>query len=292
MAGTPDPLWELASSVRLLVTGEGFGWWRRRIGTRLPASMPVLEWLYARGPEVPAFLMPRAADLSAGLAAVLGTGPGRLRADLRQLAPEPGLPRWAGELVQGAVDGLPRLVQAMREYFRAAVEPHWGTVRAQVDADRELRLGLLAAQGVEAMLESLRPGIEWDYAEAGTEAAQDDLVLTPTYFALRPEIVSGDGPARLVYPALHRPERQRRGPSSAPSRALSALLGPTRAAALSIVAAGCSTSDLAARLGVTPSAVSKHTAVLREAGLIVSRRERNTVLHMLTPLGNSLLAGP
>jgi DNA-binding transcriptional ArsR family regulator len=42
---------------------------------------------------------------------------------------------------------------------------------------------------------------------------------------------------------------------------------------------------------VTPSAVSKHTAVLRRAGLIITHRERNTVLHSLTPLGSALLDG-
>jgi DNA-binding MarR family transcriptional regulator len=54
--------------------------------------------------------------------------------------------------------------------------------------------------------------------------------------------------------------------------------------------AGCTTSELAALLGVTPSAVSKHTAILREAGLISTHRDRNTVLHSLTPLGSALLA--
>lgn len=294
VAARPDPLWELAFSVRVLTAREGFGWWRRRVGSRLPSSMLALHWLFTGGPEIPAFLVPRAGEVSTGLATVLGTSAGRLRGELRRHAPQPNLPRWADELRNGSVGGLPQLVQAMREYFRVAIEPHWETVLAQVDADRAFRAGLLVSQGVGTVLESLRPGVEWQHAATESEAAQDDLVLTPTYFALRPEIVAGDGPARLAYPALHRTMRQRRGvPNAAntPSRALAALLGPTRAAALAIVAAGCSTSDLAARLGVTPSAVSKHTAVLREAGLIVTRRERNTVRHVLTPLGNAVLTG-
>jgi DNA-binding transcriptional ArsR family regulator len=40
---------------------------------------------------------------------------------------------------------------------------------------------------------------------------------------------------------------------------------------------------------VTPSAISRHTTVLRQAGLIITRRDRNTALHSLTPLGTALL---
>lgn len=287
LAEAPDPLWELASSVRVLVAGEGFGWWRRRLGARLPPSMPVLEWLYTRGPDVPAFLVRRAADVGAGLAAVLGTRSDRLLADLRHLVPEPGLPRWAAELAKGDIGGLPRLVQAMREYFHVAVEPHWATVRTQVDADRALRVDVLASQGVEGLLDSLRPDIEWQQAEE--ETAGEGLVLAPTYFTLRPELLHAGGSTLLTYPAMHRPVHRRHVPN-APSRALAALLGPTRAAALVTIASGCSTPDLATRLGVTPSAVSKHAAVLRESGLIASRRERTNVVHTVTPLGNALLS--
>ncbi|GAB2990044.1 helix-turn-helix domain-containing protein [Amycolatopsis acidiphila] len=293
-----DPLWELASSVRLLAVDDGFGWWRRWVRPRLPESVRVLEWLYAE--SVPGFLLPAAADLGAGLATVLGTGADRLRGELRGRTRDPGLPGWASGLVNGSVAGLPRLVQAMREYFEAAVEPHWDTVCAQVDADRELRTRVLSGEGVDALLASLGPALRWSAPTLSAGFGGEPLVpggagmlLVPTYFAVRPEVVlcRRPGPVRLGYPALHRPVRQRTARPLSPNRALGALLGPTRAAALAVVAAGCSTSELAARLGVTPSAVSKHTAVLRAAGLIATRRERNTVLHTLTPLGLSLLGG-
>ena len=38
-------------------------------------------------------------------------------------------------------------------------------------------------------------------------------------------------------------------------------------------------------------AASKHLGVLRLAGLVVSTRDRNRVLHTLTPLGHALLLG-
>jgi hypothetical protein len=37
---------------------------------------------------------------------------------------------------------------------------------------------------------------------------------------------------------------------------------------------------------------SQHAAVLRDAGLIVTRRQGGCVLHFLTPVGVALLAGP
>ncbi|WP_082122120.1 winged helix-turn-helix domain-containing protein [Frankia sp. CpI1-P] len=54
---------------------------------------------------------------------------------------------------------------------------------------------------------------------------------------------------------------------------------------------GTSTSQLADLLGVSSAAVSQHTAVLRAAGLIATRRNRNLVLHTITPLGRLLLRG-
>ncbi|MFI6868033.1 ArsR/SmtB family transcription factor [Nocardia sp. NPDC050406] len=73
------------------------------------------------------------------------------------------------------------------------------------------------------------------------------------------------------------------------SRDLSALLGATRAAVLEAIADGGSTTDLALRLGISPSSASEHAAILRDAGLTVSMRSRNQVRHRLTPLGAALL---
>jgi DNA-binding transcriptional ArsR family regulator len=56
------------------------------------------------------------------------------------------------------------------------------------------------------------------------------------------------------------------------------------------------TSELARHVGISPSAASQHTAVLRDAGLIVSHRHANSVFHQLSPAGGTLLrqqtAGP
>ncbi|MDX2807566.1 helix-turn-helix domain-containing protein [Streptomyces scabiei] len=48
---------------------------------------------------------------------------------------------------------------------------------------------------------------------------------------------------------------------------------------------------MAARVGLSPATVSHHVAVLRESGLLTSRRLGGIVLHTLTALGSDLLEG-
>jgi DNA-binding transcriptional ArsR family regulator len=52
---------------------------------------------------------------------------------------------------------------------------------------------------------------------------------------------------------------------------------------------GVTASQLARRLGTSLSSVSRHAAVLRDAGLITSHRCGKGVVHALTPLGAAVL---
>ncbi|WP_233515466.1 ArsR/SmtB family transcription factor [Marinitenerispora sediminis] len=83
----------------------------------------------------------------------------------------------------------------------------------------------------------------------------------------------------------------RRDGETTAGQALAALLGSTRAAALEAIAPGRTTGELARRLHLSPGAASHHTRVLRDAGLVVSVRDGLRIVHTLTPLGLSLLAG-
>lgn len=58
-----------------------------------------------------------------------------------------------------------------------------------------------------------------------------------------------------------------------------------------MLADGCTTGELARRLDISPAGASQHATVLRRAGLVLSTRRRNLVLHTLTPLGRALLGG-
>lgn len=106
-----------------------------------------------------------------------------------------------------------------------------------------------------------------------------------------PDVVSGFDPPwqpTVIYPA--------RGigglwtePETGP--ALARLLGANRAAVLAALDAPSTTTALAHRLGLAPSSVSEHLSVLRDAGLLVSRRHGHQVRYERTPLGITLAAG-
>jgi DNA-binding transcriptional ArsR family regulator len=121
------------------------------------------------------------------------------------------------------------------------------------------------------------------------------LLLLPSYFCWHTPVALADPalPQILVYPLRREP------PACAPDNDRSAgplntLLGTTRAAVLRGTAAGATTGELARIIGVSAPVISHHTAALRDAGLITSRRYSTTVLHTLTPPGAAVLraSGP
>jgi DNA-binding transcriptional ArsR family regulator len=163
--------------------------------------------------------------------------------------------------------------------------------------------------GVDALLSSLRPAIRWDGevlevpnypADREIHLAGRGLVLVPSFFCCRVPVALADPalPPVLVYP-VDRLGGLADGPGRAATPgadaretgrdALAALLGRTRAAVLEAMDDGCSTGEVARRLMITPGAASQHATVLRNAGLLLSRRDRNTVIHTLTPLGRAIL---
>ncbi|WP_329481116.1 winged helix-turn-helix domain-containing protein [Kribbella sp. NBC_01484] len=78
----------------------------------------------------------------------------------------------------------------------------------------------------------------------------------------------------LVYPIQHAPGilRQASMESAPRSDPLGSLLGSTRAVALEAAVSGCTTTELAKRCNISPAAASHQATVLREAGLITTRR--------------------
>jgi DNA-binding transcriptional ArsR family regulator len=312
LAAAADPMGELAASLQVLQRRDGgrnaassaFNRWRHRVWQGLPESAAVLMWLCRPDAPLPEFLLPAAGryDLESGLVAVLKTESTSLKTALRTAPADRELPGWAAAFADGDTAGLPRLVQAMQDYHDLALAPGWDFVCAQVDADLGMRTQVLLHGGVDALLTGLRPTVRWTAPTVETDdrtavelvSEGTGLLLVPTYFSVCPTLIppAPGGIPRLHYPCVRQTAHAAgydRAVRKAPGNALADLLGPTRAAALTVLAVGCSTSELAARLGVTPSAVSKHTTVLRRAGLIITHRERNTVLHSLTPLGSALL---
>ncbi|PZT74977.1 transcriptional regulator [Streptomyces sp. AC1-42W] len=236
--------------------------------------------------------------------AVRATSPERLRAELAvldaQRAPDARQPARRARLDalrEGGAAPLGRLVDALRDYHRAAVQPYWPHIQSAVGADRAIRGRALLDGGTDALLASLPPVIRWraPVLEADYPVDRDlrldgrGLLLQPSFFCRGTPVVLRDPllPPVLVYPVAHpvAPAFAEPGPW------LGRLLGQTRSTVLRAIGDGCTTSELARRAGVSLASASQHACVLREAGLVHTLRHGGSVLHTLTPLGGSLLRG-
>ena len=308
IAAGPDPMWELLLSAHVVNQRSGsapFGAWRQRVLSGLrPAARMLLSLTPPRGYS-PDFLTPVTGtdDFETGLDAVLSTPRVRLGNDISLLARGHKPHVWMRDLAGGSAPALRGLGVAMRAYYEQAVGPDWSGIRAAVDADRAARTRAWVEGGTEHALRTLHPSVRWQHpvlsvvtaAERDVHLAGRGLLIIPSYFCVRAPITLADAdlPPVLLYPITHEPvgADRRLEARSDGGRQLTALLGRTRAAVLRALGTGATTSEIAQRLAISPASASEHATVLRNAGLITSGRERNTVVHALTPLGQTLLDG-
>ncbi|WP_405094448.1 winged helix-turn-helix domain-containing protein [Micromonospora sp. NBC_01412] len=309
-----DPLWEMTLSMHVLQVRRQdplTSGWRRGVSRELRRHVgkEQLRLLFALNPGwgyFPDFLTPHDSvqGLEAGLDAVRRTPVPLLRRDLTRVIAENPLPSSAAALARGEPEMLRHLTESMEQYRALALSPYWPHIQAAVEADRTRRARALLDRGVEGLLASLRPMARW---EAGVleihgypnsrELHLDGrgLLLVPSFFCASIPVALLDPalPPVLVYPVDRlgglAPAPGEGGVTGSGREALAALLGRTRAAVLAATDEGCTTGEVARRLGISPAAASQHATVLRNAGLLVSHRDRNTVLHTLTPLGRAIL---
>ncbi|MGV2916352.1 DUF5937 family protein [Streptomyces alfalfae] len=311
LARRPDPLWEIVCSLCRLQTREGaiaFDPWRRSVGGLVRqggvarGAASELRSLVPCAAYFPDFLTPPIEDgpddLQSGIDRVLATPRRCLRHELALLSASGGRP-WAGaELARGDVTALNALGRNLRTYHQEFIAPLWNRIGAAVAADACLRTRAMVDGGTRELLNSLRPMAVWeapvltvDYpVERDLHLHGRGLLLVPSYFCWRRPITLADDQLRpvLIYPVDKTPP-----PPAASTASLSRLLGPTRAALLSEATAltGATTSELANATGVSLPSASQQLAVLRDGGLVVSRRDGKRVLHTATPLGRQLLDG-
>ncbi len=129
-------------------------------------------------------------------------------------------------------------------------------------------------------------------AAPGAAAPGRGLVLVPSVF-FWPEAGSAFDPPwqpTVVYPARGIGGLWA-GSVPAASTALVRLLGANRAAILTALDAPTTTTALAHRHDLAMSSVSAHLGVLRDAGLLASRRYGHQVLYERTPLGIAVATG-
>ncbi|MDT7786859.1 MAG: hypothetical protein QOF58_5278 [Pseudonocardiales bacterium] len=302
-----DPLWEMVFS-RLRLTEGDSGvllepWLRdvRRHGDRqvIRSGVRLLAVLSPLGPYFPDFLTPpEGADgLGAALDAIRATPRARLRDELNRLAGVSSTPSWTRPLAEGCDGALAELTDALAQYHAAVIEPYNDLIDEAVDTDRLHRTG---SGSVEGLLHGMWPLMNWRPPVLEVQYAYNrdlhlngrGLRLVPSYFCRHTPVAFADPglPPTVVYPVHHDWTWQRQLASGRREQgALAALLGSTRSAVLAAVGSGATTTELAERLGASASAVSRHTTVLREAGLLTTERQGVSVLHQRTVLGSALL---
>lgn len=309
IAAEPNPAWELLLSLHALRAPSGhmvFGSWRDRLATHPDSATRLLAALAPPRGYSPDFLTPAGVDDVHSLVdAVLGTTRARLRTELAMLIGERRPPSWIQSMADGDLDSLRRLGAALRHYHERALLRHWDHIRTVITAEQALRSRDLAEGGVERLLDSIHPVVQWDdpVLKVAYPVHQEmhldgrGLLLIPSYFCWGSPITLYDPhlPPVLVYPANRGslPMIPPGEPEHAVNAALVRLLGRSRAAVLQDIAASGPTTGggVARRLDISAASASEHASILRNTGLISTHRVANTVRHTVTPLGQALLRG-
>ena len=281
-------------------------WARAKLGRRslrLPRAWPLIVNGLNCYPE---FLNPapavREPELGDELARVRSTPAEAVRASLVRVFGDRPWPDSATELLQRPTESLAEIAAELAECHERLVMPHWERIRPVLDADIVYRAGLLADGGARSLFSDLHPDLRWSPGTLTINETDEDpsvsrIMLGPDGVVLMPSVfnwplvsysAATSSQTALLYPA--------RGTATvwedsvtAASGAVEELLGPARARLLGALRSPATTSALALRFGVTPSAISQHLAVLHRSGLVERQRSGRRVLYQASELGLALL---
>ncbi|GAB2666324.1 ArsR/SmtB family transcription factor [Kribbella swartbergensis] len=317
----PRPLWEAALAARALgdrAIPPVARRWRREAGRRVRPSMRPLFKLIAPAGQFPDFLTPEvpAPGLEPAVDALMNTPGDVVRDELGPWLP-PDVDTFLQGLLAGRAGSRRALGNAVRAFHTEVLAPSSTELERRYGADLALRSRALLHGGLDALLTSLHPDIEWSTpvlttyglnaapAQDGVNAGRTPdgvnagrtleihldgrgLLLYPS--SLTSECLALDAPDRrpvLVYPCADLPAED-----LPDTDALADLLGRTRATVLRALTHSATTTQLARRTGISLPSTSDHTRILRNAGLITTHRTQGTALHSLTPTALRLLSSP
>ncbi|WP_350275057.1 DUF5937 family protein [Kribbella sp. HUAS MG21] len=300
-----SPLNELVLSLRTLRDPGRFPlqlpWLRATEAARAELQLDVLRALTNDAMWTPDFLTPRPYSplgrIDDELAALAKTPDEVVRADLAEVHPA---------AVPAVLRGRPatviaRMLAALREYWDACFEPYWQRMRTVLEADVVHRGRVVAQSGLAVMFADIDPHVRLEgsvvYVRLRSNhsyrvsTAGRGLTLVPCLFSRRASApISPEESPQIMYPArglatLWETE------TTVPVNALADLIGRARARLMGLLDAPSSSTELAVRLDVTPTAVNQHLRALRAAGLLTSARHGRSVLYRRSDLGDRLLRG-
>jgi len=193
---------------------------------------------------------------------------------------------------------LTRILDALTGYWQRCMAPYWPRMRALLEGDVTYRGRQIAQRGLATMFSELSSTVRLvdnlvevrlhavDYARPTTGG----LTLVPTLWTNNASTpISSDQPPMILYAG--RGVATLWQPQAMPAPyALTNLLGATRAGLLIQLETPASSTELAARLGVTTTAVNQHLRTLHAGGLLVRARHGRCVLYRRSELGDQLAA--
>ncbi len=202
-------------------------------------------------------------------------------------------------LIAAPEDARARIADAWEEVWESLLAPVWPQMLRVLRADIAVRSRRSSDAGLAEMAGTLHSTVTWHDEVVRVEMRRHEevldcggtgLVLVPSVMmATRGCAVLTERPAQptIFYPAHGVSETWYRGAADALD-ALAALLGQARARLILELRQPLSTSECAELTNLAVSTASHHLTVLRDAGLVDSRRQGVRVLHTRTPLGEAL----
>ena len=224
---------------------------------------------------------------------------------LRDLAPDVFLhdlvaasPRRACAVVQPDGGEHQRLVcDALESYWHTGFGRVWPQLRGVLESDVTFRALSIARAGLATTLRGLSDQIGYssstlrlavkDPRSCSIDTSGHGVTLVPTLFSTRVSApIDVTRAPMLLYPSRGRGSLSA-PPAGARDSRLDALIGSRKSEMLQALLEPSTTTELAGRLGVTPSAVK--LAVLARAGLVRRSRFGRRVLYTRSELGELLL---
>jgi DNA-binding transcriptional ArsR family regulator len=199
--------------------------------------------------------------------------------------------------LRATAEDLPRMAAELLAWvWEAAVQRYWPTRRRIIEADIVARTTQLGRGGWAEALSDMRPGMRW----LGNGRLQINALDRP------PREISGAQlffvpvtPSTAGWVAWDEPHRYAltyscsgqlaHGARAATPETLAALLGPARAAILTLLDTPKTTTHLVALTGQRLGSVGRHLQILRAAGLLERRRVGRSVLYHRSPAGDLLV---
>jgi DNA-binding transcriptional ArsR family regulator len=279
--------------------------WAEEELAREPLTLPhTWPLLVHRRPSWPEFLVPAprgsGPDIDSDLDALRRTSSRHVRASLERVFGA-GLPPAAASLADRPTAGLRLVAAELRLAYNRLVAPHWGRVRAVLEADVQYRARQLVVGGMAQLFGDLHPdlrlsdgrlvltGQRWR-ADTVVNRGPGGLVLMPMVLGSAHVLIkkSTSTQTTVRYPARGAGTLWTAGTRPAAGAAVR-LIGAVRASLLEALRSPATTTDLASALDVTPGAVSQHLRILRDSGLVTRERSGRHVLYMTSELGLRLL---